>query len=161
MPVKQHAPPPPQQAPITQQEAPPTTETANQDVADTQVIPQGPEVKMKKSVETVGTASDGGAGMESQIATANQEEESTAQTDQRKDGEEKMETITQRVEDSVDSGDVTAEVTEDPQKQGSALGVQIEEKIPETKITPILEVDVIPTDQVVLLCSLSTVVRDR
>lgn len=116
---------------------------------------------MKESVETAGTASDGGAGMESQIATANQEEESTAQTDQRKDGEEKMETITQRVEDSVDSGDVTAEVTEDPQKQGSALGVQIEEKIPETKITPILEVDVIPTDQVVLLCSLSTVVRDR
>lgn len=147
VPVKQHAPPPPQQAPITQQEAPPTTETANQDVADTQVIPQGPEVKMKESVETVGTASDGGAGMESQIATANQEEESTAQTDQRKDGEEKMETITQRVEDSVDSGDVTAEVTEDPQKQDSALGVQIEEKIPETKTTPILEVDVIPTDQ--------------
>lgn len=100
---------------------------------------------MKESVETAGTASDGGAGMESQIATANQEEESTAQTDQRKDGEEKMETITQRVEDSVDSGDVTAEVTEDPQ----------------TKTTPILEVDVIPTDQVVLFCSLSTVVRDR
>lgn len=100
---------------------------------------------MKESVETVGTASDGGAGMESQIATANQEEESTAQADQRKDGEEKMETITQRVEDSVDSGDVTAEVTEDPQ----------------TKTTPILEVDVIPTDQVVLFCSLSTVVRDR
>lgn len=161
MPVKQHAPPPPHQAPITQQEAPPTAETASQDVADTQVIPQGPEVKIKESVETVGTSSDRGAGVESQIATANQEEESTAQTDRREDEEEKEETITQTVEDSADSGDVTAEATEDSQKQDSATGVQTEEKIPETETTPVQEVAVIPTGQVVLFCSLSTVIRDR
>lgn len=147
VPVKQHAPPPPQQAPITQQEAPPTAETASQDVADTQVIPQGPEVKIKESVETVGTSSDRGAGVESQIATANQEEESTAQTDRREDEEEKEETITQTVEDSADSGDVTAEATEDSQKQDSATGVQTEEKIPETETTPVQEVAVIPTGQ--------------
>lgn len=78
---------------------------------------------MKELVEIVGIVSDGGVGMELQIVIVNQEEEFIVQIDQRKDGEEKMEIITQRVEDFVDSGDVIAEVIEDLQKQGFVLGV--------------------------------------
>lgn len=100
---------------------------------------------MKELVEIVGIVSDGGVGMELQIVIVNQEEEFIVQVDQRKDGEEKMEIITQRVEDFVDSGDVIVEVIEDLQ----------------IKIILILEVDVIFIDQVVLFCSLFIVVRDR
>lgn len=100
---------------------------------------------MKELVEIVGIVSDGGVGMELQIVIVNQEEEFIVQIDQRKDGEEKMEIITQRVEDFVDSGDVIVEVIEDLQ----------------IKIILILEVDVIFIDQVVLFCSLFIVVRDR
>lgn len=78
---------------------------------------------MKELVEIVGIVSDGGVGMELQIVIVNQEEEFIVQIDQRKDGEEKMEIITQRVEDFVDSGDVIVEVIEDLQKQGFVLGV--------------------------------------
>lgn len=78
---------------------------------------------MKELVEIVGIVSDGGVGMELQIVIVNQEEEFIVQIDQRKDGEEKMEIITQIVEDFVDSGDVIVEVIEDLQKQGFVLGV--------------------------------------
>lgn len=78
---------------------------------------------MKELVEIVGIVSDGGVGMELQIVIVNQEEEFIVQIDQCKDGEEKMEIITQRVEDFVDSGDVIVEVIEDLQKQGFVLGV--------------------------------------
>lgn len=78
---------------------------------------------MKELVEIVGIVSDGGVGMELQIVIVNQEEEFIVQIDQRKDGEEKMEIITQRVEDFVDSGDVIVEVIEDLQKQDFVLGV--------------------------------------
>lgn len=78
---------------------------------------------MKELVEIVGIVSDGGVGMELQIVIVNQEEEFIVQIDQRKDGEEKMEIITQRVEDFVDLGDVIVEVIEDLQKQGFVLGV--------------------------------------
>lgn len=100
---------------------------------------------MKELVEIVGIVSDGGVGMELQIVIVNQEEEFIVQIDQRKDGEEKMEIIMQRVEDFVDLGDVIVEVIEDLQ----------------IKIILILEVDVIFIDQVVLFCSLFIVVRDR
>lgn len=78
---------------------------------------------MKELVEIVGIVSDGGVGMELQIVIVNQEEEFIVQIDRRKDGEEKMEIITQRVEDFVDSGDVIVEVIEDLQKQDFVLGV--------------------------------------
>lgn len=78
---------------------------------------------MKELVEIVGIVSDGGVGMELQIVIVNQEEEFIVQIDQRKDGEEKMEIITQRIEDFVDSGDVIVEVIEDLQKQDFVLGV--------------------------------------
>lgn len=78
---------------------------------------------MKELVEIVGIVSDGGVGMELQIVIVNQEEEFIVQIDQRKDGEEKMEIITQRVEDFVDLGDVIVEVIEDLQKQDFVLGV--------------------------------------
>lgn len=78
---------------------------------------------MKDLVEIVGIVSDGGVGMELQIVIVNQEEEFIVQIDQCKDGEEKMEIITQRVEDFVDLGDVIVEVIEDLQKQGFVLGV--------------------------------------
>lgn len=78
---------------------------------------------MKELVEIVGIVSDGGVGMELQIVIVNQEEEFIVQIDQCKDGEEKMEIITQRVEDFVDSGDVIVEVIEDLQKQDFVLGV--------------------------------------
>lgn len=78
---------------------------------------------MKELVEIVGIVSDGGVGMELQIVIVNQEEEFIVQIDQRKDGEEKMEIIIQRVEDFVDSGDVIVEVIEDLQKQDFVLGV--------------------------------------
>lgn len=78
---------------------------------------------MKELVEIVGIVSDGGVGMELQIVIVNQEEEFIVQIDQRKDGEEKMEIIMQRVEDFVDLGDVIVEVIEDLQKQGFVLGV--------------------------------------
>lgn len=78
---------------------------------------------MKELVEIVGIVSDGGVGMELQIVIVNQEEEFIVQIDQRKDGEEKMEIIMQRVEDFVDSGDVIVEVIEDLQKQDFVLGV--------------------------------------
>lgn len=147
VPVKQHAPPPPQQQPIIQQEAPPTTEPANHDVADTQVIPQGPEVKVKESVESVGTSINQGVGVVSQAAAANQEEESTPQTDQPKDGDEVVETVPQTAEDSVDSGEVTVEVTEDQQKRDSAAGAQTEEKIPQTETTSEQQAAVTTTGQ--------------
>lgn len=78
---------------------------------------------MKELVEIVGIVSDGGVGMELQIVIVNQEEEFIVQIDQRKDGEEKMEIIMQRVEDFVDLGDVIVEVIEDLQKQDFVLGV--------------------------------------
>lgn len=78
---------------------------------------------MKELVEIVGIVSDGGVGMELQIVIVNQEEEFIVQIDQRKDGEEKMEIIMQRIEDFVDSGDVIVEVIEDLQKQDFVLGV--------------------------------------